>query len=391
MTSRDLKNQGLHLLSHLLPYDPTVKTGERLLDGLKEYLLLLIASEQAAESFLQGELECFDPLVGENACQIRALQLAVFLRDDSFDISRLLNNINHSKLALKELIQAPAIVSSGTSLHDVIKDKKIDIQLNDGEIYLVKSYLLSKVKTQRPFKPELPLVKNEYTDTKKIKAIGGVGTMFSENLVKSLREKLSSSSVKFVQKIAAQLPTSESSIEMVSDKFLVNHRGLECLPCYWVTKILMWEAKNKGIPIVILAEQVAKDLNYEVVRKMTIFFQPTSEGYQETPSSSLDPDTPVLAFLGRSCRNSSEFPETDQWRKELLEYNPVDLILAYAATHRQYPDLTKEHLVSGVQDEHYAYYKTKSHEWGCSAENPSLFFLSHAYCDKIKNITRHCG
>ena len=259
---RDLAKQNVHSLAHLLPYDPQVKKGERLTDGLREYLLLLIAAEEAAKLFLRGDLECFDPLVGESACQIRALKLVLML-EYTVDIDLLLKSVLHSKAVVSQLLTSNSIQKK-KSLHEVIEKEKINIHLNDGELYLIKSYLLSKVKTPRDSKPEMPFIKNEYTDPKKIKEISDVGRMFSENLVEKLREKTSASSVRFVQKIASRLSPSESVVEMVSDKYLIKHRGLDCLPCYWVTKVLMQEALHRGIPLVMQVEQMAKDKNHEI-------------------------------------------------------------------------------------------------------------------------------
>ena len=68
--SKELK---CHFLSDLLPYDPQTKCGDRLLAGLKEYDFLLTAAENSADLINKGHISGFDPLVGENACQISAL------------------------------------------------------------------------------------------------------------------------------------------------------------------------------------------------------------------------------------------------------------------------------------------------------------------------------
>ncbi|RDD35986.1 hypothetical protein TrispH2_012034 [Trichoplax sp. H2] len=68
-------------LSQLLPYDPNVKKERKLINGLKEYLVLLIATEHVMEMLSKRDINKLDPLVGENACQIRAIQTAlVFLK-----------------------------------------------------------------------------------------------------------------------------------------------------------------------------------------------------------------------------------------------------------------------------------------------------------------------
>ena len=97
-----LESSPKNCLTSLLPYDPNVKKGKRLKDGLKEYLLLLLAAEEAFLSLLRGNLEYLDPLVGENACQIRALRLALILLEEPLDTQTLLENIDRSKQIVKK-------------------------------------------------------------------------------------------------------------------------------------------------------------------------------------------------------------------------------------------------------------------------------------------------
>lgn len=380
-------NKKSNFLSHLLPYDPVVKTGIRLKDGLKEYILLLTALEHAMKSLQTGSLKDFDPLVGENACQIRALKLALIIDKFPIQIEELLNKTYHSREKSYALYNSISKTNrNNLSLKDIIDNEKIEIELTHNEFFLVKCFLLTKVKTVKPFKIDSPLVKNEYTDTKKIKEIGNVGSMFADNLVKILREKVATSSVAFVQQLANSFPFQEGIIQMVSSKYSIKHKGLECLPCFWTTWILMQQAQINKTPIALKVQQRAKDRNYEVIHEITIFFKASSDGYVETDYSAFDYNSAALVLFGSSCRESNAFPDKEVWRQELLECNPIDLILAYAATHRQYPDETKNHLIFDIQDKNYDYYKQKAQEWGCCLENPSRFFLAHAYCEKIGNI-----
>src|SRR5271157_3898330 len=67
----------IEFLHQLLPYDPATKIAKALFIGLKEYQMLLNAALEAIRYFQQGNLKKFDSLVGENACQIRAVRLAL--------------------------------------------------------------------------------------------------------------------------------------------------------------------------------------------------------------------------------------------------------------------------------------------------------------------------
>lgn len=371
-----------HVLSELLPYDPFAQVRDKL-KILREYLSLLTAGEQAMEALKKGNLKEFDSLVGENACQIRAIKLALIASRSSFDHDSILQTLAEAKKRTESLLHRTAF-SNDISLKDFLQEEGLDVEMHYNELFLVESFILSKVKILRPATEELPLAFHEVTDTKKIREFGDVGRVFTNDLVRSLRERVSRNSVSFVQALASELPS--VNMEMLSGQFSINYRGLECIPGYWASQILMRQAVKRRIPIVLLADQKAQDRNYEVVQKMVLFFEPTEQGYKETSLSALDPDQPAMVIVGTTCRESHALPDLESWKAELLEYSPIDLILATAAIHRQYPDPSKECLVSHIQDENYQYHKAKACEWGCSARNPSRIFLSHVFCDKIKNV-----
>jgi hypothetical protein len=91
---------------------------------------------------------------------------------------------------------------------------------------------------------------------------------------------------------------------------------------------------------------------------------------------------------GSTCRKFAEQSDRETWIKELLQYQPSDLFLANAATHRQYPDASKDYLITEEKDPMFLAYCEKSLRIGCSFENPSLFCVYHVYCQKIGNILK---
>ena len=102
-----------NFLSHLLPYSLESRKGRTLvLQSLKEYLFLLIAAEQALASFQLGKLTDFDALVGENACQIRAVKLALIVRENKLDTDSLLSKIATSKKTVEEHIRQQYYLAS---------------------------------------------------------------------------------------------------------------------------------------------------------------------------------------------------------------------------------------------------------------------------------------
>ena len=375
-----------HLLSELLPYDPKEKDKSRLMAGLKEYNFLLIVSETAVERLRKGDFSQFDPLVGENACQIRALKNCLLFSNYPSSRTLLLKELRFARKNMHTLLKrASATIKHPLSLAQVLEG--LDVQLTYGELYLIQSYLLTIVKESRPPKELTPFVKNEYTSTKKLKSIQPVGTMFAEKLIKKLRISLSAFSVSFVKEISKRILP--KILHTTSDRFYLRHNHLHCLPCYWVTKLVMMQALKSQTPLAIVVRQLAKDQSYAVLREMPLFFKSTRFEYKPSSLCSFNTNSPALVLLVNSCKKTQEFLSLAAWKKDLLTYNPIDLILAYAAAHRQYPDTTKNDLVNEMQDKEYFFHKKKAYEWGCSIENPSYFFLSHAFCEKIEQVSNH--
>ena len=374
-------------LSHLLPYDPEIKKQHRLKDGLNEYLLLLSAAEEAMEAFARGELAKFDPLVGENSCQIRAVKIAIIASEKNLNSSMLLDDISSSKRSIIELIEmVNELLYQEKSLKNLLDDLNIDVILNFDALFIIKSYILSKVKILSGMNEIMKFCKNEKTDTKRIKELGNVGREFANNLVRNLRTQLSKSSARFVLDITKCPLLAEERIEAIISDFSISHKGLHCTPFYWMTKLIMHQALVSKIPIIIFAEQLAQDLEYKSIEETTLFFQPTELGYKIINRDVLEVDQPVIIFTVVSCRNFHDFSDKKTWEKELTEYDLLDLVLACNAAHRQYPDPSKEEMILEIQDESYSYHLEKSREWGCHLDNPFRFFLTHVYCDSLKNI-----
>lgn len=237
-------------LSHLLPYDPQVKKHERLKDGLHEYLLLLVLAEEAMVAFREEELYKFDPLVGENSCQIRALKISLISSDNSFDISETLEKIVFARKSVNELLELVSInsIDQNKSLQCFLNIKSIDVELNCDLMFLIKSYILSIVKVPC----EKKILRKEKTITKRIKSFGKVGSTFSDNFIRLLREKLSKSSFEFICKISNSPVFLEQKMNVIMNEFSILHKGLHCTPFYWMTKIIIEQAAYPKFPSLYL-------------------------------------------------------------------------------------------------------------------------------------------
>lgn len=375
-----------HLLSDFLPYNFEEKKHSKLADGLKEYKMLLIATEQALMFYFHGELSNFDSLVGENSCQIRATMLSLITKFSNIDIKNLLSEVRSKIKVINNFTEEN---SSATFLKEFVEENNLHLKLNHSEAFLISSYILTQVRVILPPNPSKRIVRNESTVTRKVKEISPVGSTFARELVKKLRNFVSSASVIFIQEAADLLPIPKSFSKMVSDKYCVEYDKfgrLKCLPSFWYTFVLIQYSLALELPLLLIVNQIASDRNHEVMNEVSLYFKVDKGRYVSTSRNEFSENTPALVILGSCCRKFADFPPFEIWKKELLKYNPSDLLLAYAAAHRQYPDEEKDILVSESNCEAFSYYRSKAHEVGCSLKNPSLFFLVHAYCERIKFI-----
>jgi hypothetical protein len=374
-----------HPLSSLLYYDlSTIKHG-KISKAFKEYRLLLNALIEAIDAFEEGDLEKFDSLVGENACQIRAIRVALIHTNNSLsknlknraiqvqeEISEILNNkvklLEHRKLSLKEIFE----------------DLSCEIFLNEDDIFLLASYLLTEMK--ETFSSEFiisSLEMNEKGSPAKIKRFDSdISYSFGSKLTSHLRKNLSKSSVKFVQEIASHLQNPELSL-MVSDEFSIEHNALTCTPMYWTYKTLINTAEIKQIPIIVNVKFTRKtSKGYIITSEKKLIFKPIRnlEGTLEYKKACLkNEDLKKAACVIEGFANCVE----SHWDEKHLTVSVKDMILAGAADHRQYPN---SKICPIVENSEHNYFKDLAKNKGFSKENPSTFFIQHVFPSQVNRF-----
>lgn len=260
MTSLVIKE---FFLSELLPYEPSLKTNGSLRAGFKEYKLLLAATQQAMSAVRNGDLEQFDAVVGENACQIRAVKIAMAFPKYLVAIESIQARIETAQEKIKKLSQSlDVLMTSGISLQTLFEKEGLDIALTSDELFLVESFLLSTAKTVKASKASSPLCRNDAADPKKLKQFEkDVSSNFTENLVRKARRLLSTASVEFVREQAESL-NDDKLKRMCSKDFTITYNSWPCTPMFWTYKTLLLSAQKAGIPLVIWAKFQAVEMEY---------------------------------------------------------------------------------------------------------------------------------
>src|SRR5579872_183849 len=237
-------------LSELFYNDIAEKRNGELRTGLIEYRLLLTALNSAICCLENKDLKKFDALVGENACQIRAIKIAIISTQNQLDFQKIKKRISDVKTEVIKLLsykQINHLMMSGISLREVLDNADLDIALVADEMFAFLSFLLSLMKEPQH---ELisPLCVRDKSAPKKLKSIcTEISSKFANTVVRKARRLLSEASVHFTREMAWNLEDSQL-IRMVSSEFTHEHNSWSCIPMFWTYKTLLKAAQKQDIP-----------------------------------------------------------------------------------------------------------------------------------------------
>ncbi|MBP9842241.1 MAG: hypothetical protein KBC64_07475 [Simkaniaceae bacterium] len=350
----------MYYLSSMLPYELEAKEAK---EALPEFQLLLNGLQAALESFQSGHLEKFDSLVGENACQIRALWVILIVEKHAMDFDRLLQEIDQSKQTILECLEEG--VKPG-SFSQFLKEKEIDVFMPIEAYHLTQLYLLTQIKVQKGDSKET-------TDPKRLQALGDVTVSSARRLISKLRKEVAATSVELIKECA--------KISASWDHLTVNHNECwPCLPMFLTYQTILATSRQKGIPIVIHVQFHIGDDRSECLEEEYLYYTSSGEEHILTIPTAEDHNKPAILIQGVvSAPSVEELPSRSSWKNTFTSYLLSTVILAGAADHRQYPDPAHEHLVGHFADSEFYALKTLAQEKGFSIDNPSTFLIRHVY------------
>jgi hypothetical protein len=379
--------QNIEYLHQLLPYDPATRFRKELQTGLKEYQLLLNALLKAIDYFHQGKLEKFDSLVGENACQIRAIYVALLankkhdffkLRDEILNVLQIIRSIHFQFIS--------KLIRNKKSLLYLLESKNLLFKLSKDVLFLLESFLLSEAKEKYIEDSMISslLIRNK-ANLQVLKELGEVTTSFADNLVKCLRRRLSFDSIQFIREIARN-SKERQLMKMVSNEFVKMHNNCFCVPCFWSIKLMLKVIHCEKIPVFVHVNFYSKvdENKYERVDETFLLYESrqTSSGSPiliETSPEKINQDQPIMIIRGAVVVQSGEVMNPFSWKQAMKEYSLDDVILAAAADHRQYPRSDYDQAINSVNDQEYEKYRCLAKNGGFSLDNPSTFFINHIY------------
>jgi hypothetical protein len=381
-----ITNPKKHLLRELYPYNIKDKKNAALRKGLKEYAFLLQALTAAAQNFLDGNLEKFDALVSENACQIRAIKIAILSAKKNSEFKHVIPQIS-SALKRLELVlndeKLAHLMISNTTLEEVIETEKLDVELCHEELFLLQAFLLCEMKELGANGKFLPaLVLNNKSTPKQLKKFSlDVSVSFTTQVTNAIKKDIAKASVNFVRNSAKDL-NDQHVIKMTSKDYTREHNTLPCVPMFWGYKALLNAAKNESIPLVAHIQFIREhDLGYKIVADEFLFFTPTHTQagivYKEAQYGTMDQNLAACVFQGVVYVDSeTEIIDMNEWKSRIENQSITDIILAVAADHKQYPS---ENIHLNIIDSEFDKYKSAALNNGFSINNPNTFFINHVF------------
>lgn len=373
------------ILADLLPYDLSKRVDGNLRTSLQEYRALLVVLKDATRALLHGDLEKFDALVGENACEIRAVKIASIASKSLDHIATLGSEVEKIIQSVDRILTSDEIIKlmkKRESLLDVLRKNNLHVFLTPDESFAIDAFLLTELQDVRAHKEIIEsLIEDSYAAPSKIRKYSNmVSNKFGKKLLAAARSRLSRASVNFTRAVAAESNDCALSFRL-SEEFTKTHNGCQCTPAYWTFKAMLEKAKNDGIGLVLHAKFLKKEKQlYRVYEESRLYFAPVRENqrsfYREVADGALVKTAWVIE--GLVCESETEpLLSKKEWEKVITDTTVERVILAAAAAHRQYPDTDAADLFS--DDQEYLKDKALANKNGFSIENPSRFLVLHAY------------
>jgi hypothetical protein len=380
----DTTSQKQHYLHEMFPYDIAGKMNADLKKGLLEYRFLLKALSEASHHFQHKNLERFDALVGENACQIRAFKIAILASRGEVKFEDLDPSIEAALAKMEELLEERAIgklMLNDAKLDEILCDEGLFIPLTPQQLYISQAFLLSEIKEESYSTNYCFLEIKDKPVPRKLKRIcSSISTNFAHELGNKLRKHLSKQSVDYVRKLASDFED-ETLLRMLSDEFAVTHNNLSCVSCFWTYKTLIEAALRESIPIVMHAQFLRKDqYGYKIENEEVLYFEPKNgletRIYTEKNLEHLHQNKPACIIQGTVCLPEDHRLDIHHWKNQILANSIENIILSCAASHRQFPDPNVQFPTLGKE---YTDYKQKGENEGYSRDNQALFYINHVF------------
>lgn len=319
---------------------------------------------KAKKHLREGQLDQFDALVGDTACQIRAIMVALI----------------HTKL----------ISSNNDNPGDIALISEKDFEI------LKELVLLTCSKKQEGVCPNL----KERSCTQTLNKNSGIELTKSatDKLIKKCQKNTSKHSVEFLKEQLSLIAPQDVELNNVLNFCKSDQFSRIQAPCYAAFKVIFKIIKANNIPIIV---KITRICSCKETHKIRLTYKIDNNRLISCDIDSLDSNQAALVFEGYSeADNCTEPTENCSLRDYINFFNSFDIetvIFANVALHSQFTGVTQEELAipfdqlnaQNIQKE-IADNRSFAIEHGCVKgdnllkRNCKLLLIYHVYCKTVK-------
>ncbi len=368
---------------------------------LKKACFVYTIMHEAIASLRQRRLTDFDALVGDRACQIRALFVARFatayfsspsMHTELCALQRTL--MRKIRVMQRELERTDTLRQSVTTASVL---EPLEIEVPERLIHMAMAYLLTKTKEKGETSSECPQCATQVTHCYKehtnyelanLASIGMTRTQICV-IVDAIKIQMSRISCTYVAQEAAEL-SSELTLpvlEMLSGAHLYTSSNGRCeVPFFATVAVVFQSVIRHNLPVLIKVRRAV----HNVVCTQDVYdevfcLKPVEGELRRVVPTNEDMNKPCIVIEAQRNAALLEGETVEQYRTRLTQANMMDVILMNAAHHPQYTDRSAE--LSGTELERAPLraLSSRAEQEGCCQENQRLFCISHIFADTLAN------
>jgi hypothetical protein len=414
--------------------DIPIESAEQCKDILNAMKLIFKITKCALAAFKRMELLEIEPLVGDTACQNRAIFLACLVKRyrEGSELYKVIDQIQAAALKMLKKTQNIALQLNSAktfslyvsrnftefTLRKLISCEKLELTMPMEIIALVQSYLLTKI---RHFQNITYMCKecgknaagfHEQTDFNKVVGIyPGVKIGIAKEIVNIAKEKLSKFACAFLRTVAENA-TDEVSRLMISSKNCRVINGREETPCFYSIRVMLQICRKNEIPLLLKIKKAPhSEENLSDPFDALIFVKACGTSSElaldSTGPEELDLTRPCIVIEGMRGGKGVFEESSDEYINRLLKHNLLHLIDMNAAQHSQYtkhleiadiPAFSSsamgwEALSKELLDDknRLTELKERAVKYGCSPENQTLLRITHIFTDILEKELSECS
>ncbi|MDP1573803.1 MAG: hypothetical protein Q8L78_02550 [Coxiellaceae bacterium] len=362
-----------------------------LLNLLSFILENLIEAQQLF--FQKNAYYLFDPHVGENGCQSRALHLLLSAhkpKKNDTELKSKLSNLKNYVSHFQERIlffQTGLVLNHETSLIEFLKKNGLLFLLEVDQKYIFICYFLTKYKN---------IVSDQQSiiDIRRIASDGKISQKLAKKLVHYYQSALTDFCCDNIIQFSKELGYTFQYVNFLKKVLRKDDDKRSQLPSYFLTEVIISKLKDEKIPILIVIQNTHQT---EPPRLLYFYFDTTLKSYRFLKSiTEYHRDQPC--FVIEAETELSLITENDLLKMiEKIEQRRLSrVILSYMAAHPQYsgknlfawrenPFLRADLIGHPILSKRFKTDRKLGISTGCYLYNKSFFFIRHIFCDTYRH------